>query len=418
MTDKNFNNSNNNYNNWSSLPEVAIRVLSLYFKQSDIIELSKVCVYYRNLLRPCALKSIIIPYIDENKPIINIGPFNSLNKSEAIINCLAEDFKGSCYLVKEVALKSDYSNQFVNNLLTLFQKVSVIECYRSRGFNLNGFVEALSNSKSLQHITYKSRYAKYNPLEENIDYNFFHQLKSIRLSVLSLVDRISPFDAIDSSYSNLRCLTVTSNHMLDKLSNGLPSLRSVKFEGCTFAKDPLLKFICNNPELKKISISSDDLDEDIATSILVLEKLVLLEIHDNILTDIFNFNIRTKNYSIRHFKYNGCGINQNILNIVKSCNNIKYFELYDILLIQTLQKIIEEKYPLIDTLLINRPFKVSDILQLIANLTKFNRVKFRNCCRFEDLYEVCKNLESFGWMPKQHYSRDTDEFTLIRKLDN
>jgi hypothetical protein len=396
---------------WVYLPEADI--LSKYFKQNDLIELSKVCQKYRAQLKPQVLKKLLINY--RILELLNISPLYNSNGFEDIINCLRFGFAGDYHLVKQVALDISLTTKFAYDLFSLFDKSLNIKILSRERYNLKGCIEVLNNLKNLQHITLSSEFDNFNSVLDDECHNLFYKLKSIEIYVPStMINEESPFDIIDSSFTNLKSLTIVNNHILYKLSNGMPSLLIVKFYyGYQFDTTELNKFFCSNPQLKQIYISSINLDENVINSILALKNLYKLELMF-LRPKLNDFNIYMENYSIKHFIYTGSRVRDyNVsIGVLKMCKNLKVYETSSI---SNYDSVIGSEFPKIGILLLRDMF-YCDIDILSEKFTRFNQVKFRDGCKFEYIADQLLNYPDIEWVPKQEYTRGTNEFTLVRKL--
>ncbi|KXN66088.1 hypothetical protein CONCODRAFT_73907 [Conidiobolus coronatus NRRL 28638] len=316
-------------------------------------------------------------------------------------------------MVKQVILDISFSRKFAYEFFNLFSKLKNIKILSRESYELKSYIEILSNSENLQHITLSSEFENFNSLLDSEYHSLFYRLKSIEIYVPStMVNGESPLDIIDSSFTNLENLTLVNNSMLYKLSNGISSLLYVKFYyGYQFDKAELNNFICNNTQLKQISISSINLDENVINSILALKNLYKLEILF-LRHKLNGFSIHTENYSIKHFIYTGSRVKDYNLTIgvLERCKNLK---IYVTSYISNYDNIIGSEFPEVDTLLLTSLFHC-DMDILSQKFTKFNQVKFRDGCKFSYIADQLLNYPDIKWMPKQEYTRGTNEFTLVR----
>jgi hypothetical protein len=402
----------NDTNSWEYLPDTDI--FYQYFNQNDLIELSKACKKYRAQLKFQVLKKLNID--NRVHGYLNITTCDKKRVYESIIDSLKLDFANNFHLVREVIIKYGFTSEFACDFFTLFPKISSIKINSSGNHSLRNLITTLHGSKCLKHVSINSNFRRFNPLSENIYYSFFYQLKSIHISVPPLLAETKlPFDIIDSSYTNLKCLTVVDNRMLSKLSNGISSLLYVKFSHeYQFSLEELKNFISNSIQLKQISISDRHLDEKIINSILALKNLYKLEISFS-RSEMVNFNMYIENYSIKHFMYAGYGpmsYNTIVFNILKMCKNLKIYQVSNV---ECYEDVMRSEFPVIDTLLLSRLF-CSSMSKLVPKPSKFNKIKFRGGCRFGTIADQLLKYPNVEWVPKQDYTRETDEFTFINKI--
>ncbi|KXN66089.1 hypothetical protein CONCODRAFT_12143 [Conidiobolus coronatus NRRL 28638] len=396
---------------WACLPDV--NTLSRYFKQSDLIELSKVCKKYSTQLKPQVLKKLFVSY--RNLEYFNIGYHYNNGEHEDVLNSLKLGFAGDYHLVKQVIIELNFTTKFACNFFNLFTKLSNIKIHSSRSYDLKSYIEILSNSENLQHITLSCEYKNFDSILDNDHRSFFYRLKSIEIYVpCHIVNDKSPFEIIDPSFTNLKRLTVLNNDMLYKLSNGISSLLCVGFYyNYHFDRIELNKFIRNNPQLKQISISSINLDENVMSSILDLKSLYKLEIMFYC-TEVRGFYIDTENYSIKHLIYTGTNImDYNIvIDVLEMCKNLK---IYETSYISDYDYAIIDQFPEIDTLLL-KSFSNRDMDILSQKFEMFNQVKFKDGCIFGEIADQLLKFPEIKWVPKQEYTRETNEFTLVKKV--
>jgi hypothetical protein len=396
---------------WVYLPNTD--TLPQYFKQNDLIELSKACKSYR-----FQLKSQVLRRVNINTRVIKLLNIRSQHKKhehERIINSLRFDFAESFHLVSHVIIKISFSNEYICKFFALFPKISNIKIIGHLRYGFNNLITTLHNSKHLEHIILSPKFTTFNSKLNSVYFSLFYRLKSINIECSSCKNGEKlPIDIIDSSFINLERLTVVNDHMLSKLSNGAPYLLYVEFfQKYYFNMEELNSFFTNNYQLKQVSISSNNLDENVVNSILALGNLYKLEIKCYGYRAC-NLKIYTENFSIKHFVYDGfefVHFNAAITNILKMCKSLEVYQIFDI---KYYDCIMSNEFPLIDTLLLTNLF-YSNINKLVPKFSKFNKVKFRDGCRFGTIACQLLKYTYIQWAPKQDYSNDTDEFTLIRK---
>ncbi|KXN65431.1 hypothetical protein CONCODRAFT_20733 [Conidiobolus coronatus NRRL 28638] len=404
--------ADNNTNNWEYLPDTDI--FYQYFKQNDLIELSKVCKNYRAFLKPQVLKKL---HIDNRvHSYLDICTYDKKRAYENIIDSLKINYADNFNLVREVIIKYGFTSEFACDFFALFPKISSIKINSSGSHSLKNLINTLHNSKYLKHVSINSNFRRFSPLLDDVYHSFFYQLKSIHISVPPLlVETQLPFDIINSSYTNLKRLTVVNSRILSKLSNGIPYLLYVEFSHeYQFNLAELKSFISNNYQLNQISISDRHLDEKIINSILTLKNLYKLEIAFS-RPEMISFNICIENYSIKHFIYTGYGLinyNSVIFDILKMCKNLKVYQVSNV---ECYEDVMRNEFPVIDTLLLSRLF-YSNISKLVPKSSKFNQIKFVGGCRFGTIYDQLLKYPDVKWVPKQGYTRETDEFTFMNKL--
>jgi hypothetical protein len=396
---------------WVYLPDTY--TLSQYFKQSDLIELSKTCRKYRIQLKPQTLKVLTIS--SKSLKNINITHSGQSHIYRDILNSLKLSYIGSYHLVKEAIIETKFSNKFSYNFFALFPEISNVKILSYQSYSLKNLISILQFSKYLQHVTFNSNFRRFNPLLDSVYYDLFYQLESVNLSVSPrMVNEKLPIDIIDCSFTNLKKLKIVNNRMLSKLSDGIPSLLYVEFsQKYQFEIAALNSFISNNHQLKQISIPGNSLDENVMNSILDLEKLEQLEVSNTRCYHTPNFYPSTINLSIKHFKYNIQLSRNNFSMIVKLCKGLETFEIYSSKVVVMLTEVFSEELPDINTLIISCPLEFYQILSLDVKLIKFKQIKFRNFLKFS-VFEKYMYSWIYYWKPKYDYSKDTDEFTLVR----
>ncbi|KXN66063.1 hypothetical protein CONCODRAFT_12176 [Conidiobolus coronatus NRRL 28638] len=315
---------------WIYLPDTY--TLSNYFKQNDIVELSKVCKNYRTQLKSRVLKRLNIN--TRTIKLLNIHSMSNRHEHEYIINSLRLGFAESFHLVRQVIIDIGFSNKFACDFFVMFPKLSNIKIVSYLYYDINDLIRTLRSLEQLQHITLNSEFNYANPLLDKDYYNFFYPLKTIKISTYSRIyNEMLPLHIIGTSFINLECLTVVNNRILSKLSNGIPSLLYVEFcQNYQFDLTELNNFISNNLQLKQISISDRHLDEKVINSILNLKNLYKLEIIFS-RSEINSFNTYIENYSIKHFIYTGYGFiryNNAVYDILKMCKNLNVYQVSDI----------------------------------------------------------------------------------------
>ncbi|KXN66060.1 hypothetical protein CONCODRAFT_12172 [Conidiobolus coronatus NRRL 28638] len=396
---------------WIYLPEP--KTLSQYFNSNDLIELSKVCKKYRNQLKSQVLRTITIP--QDCGKLYDSGPSFSKYTFDYIMDYMKRDLFNNTHLVKEIMFQHCLTVQLTKDIFALFPKISRITI-SNRNHSLKALAEVLYDSNYLEHITLRANSKAYVSLSSKFT-KFFKNLKSVKLIVFPEVfsDTLQ-FDIIDSSFSNLRYLTIANNSMLTKLSNGFPSLVFVEFtEHYLFEKAELLKFIINNPQLKKLTIATDSLNCKITNSILRSNSLHELHLTKNTGYNEIDFTNCTENLNIKHLKYSGLIYNEIVIGIVKACKNLEAFEMCksSYRCLAQFRKI--EKLLQTHTLLISYSDNACNISSFLSKLTKINNIKFINGCKLGEIVDKLQEYDNNKWVPKQAYSMYTDEFTLVRR---
>jgi hypothetical protein len=335
---------------------------------------------------------------------------------EGVINRLKLDFAGCYHLVNQVTIDIDFSIKFALNFFNLFTKLSSVKILSSNSYDLKNLIRILYSLEYLKHITLSSKFIRFNPLLNSGYHKFLYRLKSIKLTgPSSFANEKLPFDIINSNFANLECLTLVNNRILSKISNGLSSLLYVEFsQDYHYEKTRLNEFISNNPQLKQISIPEISLDGDIINSIISLKNLYKLEIFSS--GNLENsFNIHTENYSIKHFIYDHYWCiqdNTRIFDILKMCKSLEIYQTSNIAFTDIYKMY---GYPKVKTLVLKN---ISDFNSkgVLFILSKFSQVKFRNGCKFGDIADQLQKYNNIKWKPNLDYSRDTDEFTLVKRL--
>jgi hypothetical protein len=397
---------------WVYLPDTDI--LPQYFKQNDLIELSKACKIYRIQLKPQVLKKLFIN--TRTAKLLNTRPLDTKYALDDIMSRLRLELAGNYHLIKQAVIEIGFSNKFGSDLISLFTKISDISIISYSMYEVKDLIIALQDLENLQHITLNSEFCYTVSFRDSSYYSFFYQFKSIHISVSSqLVNEKLPFDILDSGFVNLESVKIFNTRMLSRLSSGVSSLLHVEFsQEYQFDMGELKIFILNNPQLKQITISTNNLDIDIFNCIIYLKSLYKLELK------YYKFmnNLKTfiENYSIRHFVYDGQGsldFNSGISGIIKMCKNLEIYQISDM---RYYDGIMSNEFPVVDTLLLTRLF-YCDMKKLLPKLLNFNQLKFKDGCKFGSIaYQLLKCTDT-QWTSKQSYSNETDEFTLIKKIN-
>ncbi|KXN66064.1 hypothetical protein CONCODRAFT_12177 [Conidiobolus coronatus NRRL 28638] len=405
-------NNNNNNNNWEYLPDIP--TFTQYFKQNDLIELSKVSKGYRSQLKPQALRKVNID--DRVIKYLKLYTKDNNYQYENAIIYLRSDFGNNCHLVREVVIYRWFSNDLAKDLFTLLPRISNIKIIDCQCYGLKNLISILQDYKYLKHVSITSSFRKFKPLLDSVYYSFFYRLSSIHMVIPQyLAESQLPFDIIDSNYVNLKRLTIVNNRILSKLSNCIPSLLYVEFSHeYQFDSKILKNFITNNPQLRQISICDWNLNENIVNCLLALRNLYKLEIlfkgHE-----IDSSKLDTENYSIKHITYKKHWryyYSTAVPQILKLCKNLKVCEISDI---KCYEHLARDDFPIIDTLLLSE-LSNCDLSELTLGLTKFNRLKFRGSYKFGEIFDQLPQYPNIEWVPKQEYTKETDEFTLIKKF--
>jgi hypothetical protein len=398
---------------WVYLPEP--RTLSQYFNSNDLIELSKVCKKFRNQLKSQALKAIIIPqncgklYDIFNESCTYHYKFNDVKHR------LKSDLLECHHLVDQVIFKHSITPQFVKDFFALFPNISRVTI-ENKSYNLKCLIEILHHTKSLYYINLRINSINYESIKADF-HKFCKQLKSLKLIVPYDLDETElKFDFIDLSFTNLSYLTIVNNDVLAKLSDGLPSLRFVEFnEDCYFDKSILLKFILNNPQLKKITLAFGRLNYDIIDLVLKLKELNELNLTLDTEYNEIDISNCTENLTIKHVKCSGAFYSRSIIEIIKLCKSLKVLEISESSYRFLVEAAHNDELSTIDTLLIPRTFNAPSVCSFLPILNKFNQIKFRNGCNLGEIFDQQMRYSDVKWVPKQSYSSYTDEFTLIRR---
>ncbi|KXN65433.1 hypothetical protein CONCODRAFT_12971 [Conidiobolus coronatus NRRL 28638] len=202
--------------------------LSQYFKQNDLIEISKACINYRTQLKSQALKKLYIN--TKTAKLLNIRAIQTKYALDDIMNRLKLEFYGNYHLVKQTVIEIGFSNKFGYDFISLFTKISNINIISYNSYELKSLIITLEDSEHLQHITLNLKFNYAIPFTDSDFYNLFYQFKSIHISVSpQLVNEKLPIDIIDSSFTNLKSVKIVNTRMLTKLSSGIPSLLHVEF---------------------------------------------------------------------------------------------------------------------------------------------------------------------------------------------
>ncbi|KXN65033.1 hypothetical protein CONCODRAFT_13525 [Conidiobolus coronatus NRRL 28638] len=402
---------------WKYLPHV--KVLSLYLKHNELIQLSNVCKNYRTQLKSLVFRKLIVGDIRSIVPNFDFEHPENYNVFKSIISELKIDFRGYYNIVKEVEFIIGFSNEFARDFFMLFPKISKIIITKPKGeYSLKNLIKILYNHDYLQHINLNCNFVNFKPKNIHLNYEFFYRLKTIILEVPSeAIHNELPFDVIDSSFSNMKYLSVINSHMLNNISNGLGSLVHIELSSeYIFEEWVLIKFIDNSCKLKKLSISTKQMSQAVIDSILrskAIEHLIIRLYHN---FSNIELNTLTKNYSIKILTIERSNYKFNPIKILEACQSIEALELLNFFDTSFWQKHWNSYTGKLSTIIFNSLHHSAVLSSVIPNITNANEIKFIDGCKFLKFFKYYKLSNCHNWVPKQDYSNDTDEFTLIKNF--
>ncbi|KXN65140.1 hypothetical protein CONCODRAFT_13376 [Conidiobolus coronatus NRRL 28638] len=400
---------------WVYLPD--INTLSLYLEHNDLIQLSSICKNYRFQLKPLALRKLIVDDIRYILPDFDFGLPENHHVFKIMINQLKTDLHGSYSFVKEVVFEEGFSNEFAKEFFKLFPKISKISIFRICGeYSLKNIIKILYNHSYLRHAALECYSTNYKPRDADLIWRFFHKLKTIRLEVASeVVDNELPLGVIDSSFSNLQSLSVVNNRMLNNISNGLSSLVHAELNPeYDFENEILIKFIYNSHKLKKLSISTKQMNQSVINSILRSKGIKHLSIQPCSGFSSIELNNLYKNKSIKRLTIESSNYEFNPIKILEACQSIETLELVDFsdsLFWHTNWNSYTGK---LSSIIFNSLVR-SSMLSFIPIITNVNEIKFIKGYNFSTFSKYFESIDCEHWVPKQEYQSDTNEFTLINR---
>ncbi|KXN73861.1 hypothetical protein CONCODRAFT_15207 [Conidiobolus coronatus NRRL 28638] len=342
------------------------------------------------------------------------------NKYRILLNNLKRDLKGKYQLVKEIVYNTGLSGYISKEFVLLFPYVNRIRVLLDFDSSFAILFKLLPKLNYLKHFSLVFLGQEFKTIDSINCKNFLFQLNMLNLEVPNIIaGSKSPFDLVDQSFYNLKRLTIINNSMLINLSKGLPSIRSVEFKAnANLEKSQLLKFISNNSQLERLSIPISCFNVSIVDSIMSLCKLYRLELISNLESNSNNnIQIFTDNDSIKYLKYiEKEGYTYN-LEIVKYCKSLEILEICNFQYAESHVLFNTFNLPEIPTLLISQTLDECTTRGILMSAKNFKEIKFRFGRKFSEIYNEINNLKNCDWVPKYGYEKDTDEFTLVKKLN-
>ncbi|KXN69917.1 hypothetical protein CONCODRAFT_7616 [Conidiobolus coronatus NRRL 28638] len=316
--------------NWEYLPNTF--KLCQYLNIRDLKELSITCKRYRNQFESKILEKLRLDrwalFFADRKRFIKLNGEKALDH---LTNLLKVDLESKYHLVKEITFCNAFHSQYAKKIANLFPHVVKLkfstdfkdEYY----FGLLAILNGMKNLKHLEFFIYEYSTSCFNISDQP----FSKSLKSLVVEVEEVHSKcLSIFDTIDSSYTSLITLSITSNKMLSNLSTNMQNLKDIRIcSNSELDEDLLLKFVKLNPQLTRLDARFIKYSKEIFTTILSLKHLscfyidfCLYEGHE--ISKDFPLN-----YSIKKLKFDR-DTHQSIISLlIKNCKNLDSIEFYN-----------------------------------------------------------------------------------------
>lgn len=314
---------------WEYLPDTA--TLPKYLNSTDLIELSMCCKDYRNQLEPSVLENLgTSTWVCNNEEDYEALKNNSCYHK--ILKLLKSDIGNKLKFVKGFTIYGEINYRFAKKLVKLLSNIKSLKFYLIDYRNCEySILTILKGMKQLEHLSiYIFSYRDRNYTYINKKHVFSKSLKSLRVITDYCDDEYLPiYETIDSSYVNLRFLTIGSNKMLENLSYEMPNLKEVEL---LYSRDldsiKVAEFLKANPQVTKIFTEFDQPSKAAFKTILSSKSIehwfVSREYSDEI--EINNLPL---NYSINHLSIGGYIFANLALKIINACKNLETLNLED-----------------------------------------------------------------------------------------
>ncbi|KXN66910.1 hypothetical protein CONCODRAFT_80355 [Conidiobolus coronatus NRRL 28638] len=288
-------------------------------------------------------------------------------------------------------------------------------------FALKSLIPILSDLRNLKHIKLHLKFNTIKHHDMGLYYELFSKLKTIDIiGPWSYKSRFVPFSVINSDFTNLTNLTIISNKILNNLSTHMPNLIQVKFLAYPvfeFDKAKLKSFFNINPQLRRLIVSDEILNDEILKTIYSLKNLKYLEISRARDAQIPQNLKGIINESIQHIKickYFQPGDLELFLN---SCTNLKIVEIDNIQHFSDFEINLtsnNSKDRLINLLILKRStweFKSTLPNSILKYFSRLKLMRWENASKFNR-----KTLRSLNnWEFMRDYASDAKEYCLIKK---
>jgi hypothetical protein len=406
---------------WEYLPDVVYNI-SQYLKKNDLIELSKVCKIYREQLRDEVFNSVVL--LKRQTAVLRAYD-NSLCRSEKF-NLIAEELVlnlgRNISLVKEVKFLSLLPNYFIGKIFKLFSninRVSILEGCSE--FGLKSLIPILSELRNLKQIKLHLKFNTIKRHDLSLYYELFSKLNTIDIiGPWSYRPNFVPFSVINSDFTNLTDLTIISNTALSNLSAHMPRLIQVKllaYPVFEYDKGKLKNFLNINPQLIRLVISDEVLNDEMLKTIYSLKRLRYLEIFRQRFTQIPQNLNNICSESIQHIKI--CRYFQpgDLKIFLNSCKNLKIVEIdniqhYSDFEIDLISK--NSKDIFINLLILKRSsweFRSTLPKSILKYFSKVRLMCWENASKFNR--RTLSKLNNWEFM--KDYASDAKEYCLIKK---
>ncbi|KXN69912.1 hypothetical protein CONCODRAFT_79093 [Conidiobolus coronatus NRRL 28638] len=376
--------------NWQILPDISI--LCQYLSRNDLIELSETCKRIRKQFNSEILKKLNLSTYGSKFSIrerINSSNFDEILNS--LLNLLEEDLKNKLHLVKEIAIHWPFNDQYASRIVSLFPSIAKFQF--SGGFSYwskIGLLTILNGMRHLEHVEL-SFHGYVKPSFSSKDIPFSKSLKSIKIYNLEVTSELqSILDSIDSSYTNLTSLSITSNKMLQNLSIKMPNLKEVIIlNNPSFDNSLILEFLKKNPQLAKLEIFFNQYTTELINAILSSKNLKYLVIQECIDLEIESFDNYHVNDSIEKIELGPGSIAGLASLLINNCQNAKTIELREFVIVESdlfSLKVLNQR---ISTLKFDfcSFYRAASCIQALDSLKNFNRATFIECNSIDDYYD-------------------------------
>jgi hypothetical protein len=314
-----------------------------YLCRKDLIELSKCCKSYRNVLERRVLEKLGLDIWKYNNQDI----YEKLEKSsklEEALEFLKTDLGNKLTYVNKFTLNSDVNYNFAQIFVKLLPNVKTLFLYggelsfcgccyigSSLGEGLEAILESIEGLESVYLCDISDLSDDYNT-KKTI---FPKSIKSLEVCLNDISLYYVPlfiYDTIDNSYINLYSSTIVSNIMIQNLTCGMPNLREVEIHNIEdLDTSKLVAFLKANPQLRKLKTMFECCDEETIKTILFSKCLEYWDIY-NCNWKETEFNVLPSNYSIKYINVTNAPSPPLVLKLINACKGIKTLNSeYDIL---------------------------------------------------------------------------------------
>ncbi|KXN66097.1 hypothetical protein CONCODRAFT_12131 [Conidiobolus coronatus NRRL 28638] len=211
---------------WEYIPDV--NTLNEYLGRKDLIELSKCCKSYRKQLEPEVLKKLSF-LTWRGKNLDRYFELKDSKNYKKSLKYMKTDLGSKLKFAKKFTLDCDIDYSFVKKFIKLLPNIKTLRFYENHNLTCvieRSIITILKSMKHLEHAEFNYYWA---PIEncfhkKQIFPNSLKSLKVCNMLCFSYEGELKIYDTIDSKYTNLNSISITSNRMLQNLSSGIPSL--------------------------------------------------------------------------------------------------------------------------------------------------------------------------------------------------